>query len=64
VSALADWSDYAEEKYETTFIQRERRIDNYEMNWRLIMATQLMGEFQVGVYNRNVIGLNKGSFPK
>jgi hypothetical protein len=29
------------------FIQ-QRRIDNYELNWRLVRATQLLGELQVG----------------
>jgi hypothetical protein len=47
-SALADRSDYMLDQSETYFIRRERRIDNYELNWRLIMATQLMGESQVG----------------
>jgi hypothetical protein len=47
-SALADRSDYVEEKLETSFIRREARIDSYEMNWRLLMSTQLMGESQVG----------------
>lgn len=30
------------------FLWRERRVDNYELNWRLTLATQLMGESQVG----------------
>ena len=50
-SALADESGNPmarEEDSETTFIRRERRIDSYDLNWRLIMATQLMGESQVG----------------
>jgi hypothetical protein len=36
------------------FICRERRIDNYELQWHLVMATQLMGESQVG---GSIIGL-------
>ena len=40
--------DYLEQKSDTTFIRRERRVDNYDLNWRLIMATHLMGESQVG----------------
>jgi hypothetical protein len=30
------------------FIQKGSRIDSYELNWRLILATQLIGELQVG----------------
>jgi hypothetical protein len=39
-------TDYAMKKSDTNFIRRERRIDSYVLNWRLIMATQLMGESQ------------------
>jgi hypothetical protein len=28
--------------------ENERRVDNYELNWCLVMAMQLMGESQVG----------------
>jgi hypothetical protein len=47
-SALADWSSYVEQNAEKTFLYRDRRIDNYKMNWPLIMCTQLMGESQIG----------------
>jgi hypothetical protein len=47
-SALADRSDYMEKNSGTTFVRSERRIDSYEMNWHLLLATQLMGEAQVG----------------
>jgi hypothetical protein len=40
--------DYVEENLESTFIHRERRIDNYEMNWNLSIATKLMGKSQLG----------------
>jgi hypothetical protein len=30
------------------FIQKGSRIDSYKLNWRLILATQLIGESQVG----------------
>jgi hypothetical protein len=46
--ANADRTDYVMEKAEKDFIRRERRIDSYTLNWRLIMATQMMGESQVG----------------
>jgi hypothetical protein len=54
--AYADRTDYIMEKSGATndFVRRERRIDNYELNWRLMMATQLMGESQVG---GSIIGL-------
>jgi hypothetical protein len=48
VSALANWSSYIEQNAEKTNLYRERCINNYEMNWRLIMCTQLMGESQIG----------------
>jgi hypothetical protein len=48
VSASADLCDYMLEQTETNFLRRERRIDNYDLNWRLLMATQLMGESQIG----------------
>jgi hypothetical protein len=54
-TAFADRSDYMLEQSEKTgLIRRERRIDNYELNWRLLMATQLMGESQIG---GSIIGL-------
>jgi hypothetical protein len=43
-----------EEKLDHDFIRRERSIDNYILIWRLLMATQLMGESQVG---GSIIGL-------
>ena len=54
--AYANHTNYIMEKSGKTnnFIRRERRIDNYELNWRLVMATQLMGESQMG---RSIIGL-------
>jgi hypothetical protein len=45
---------YVEQKMESTFLRRERRIDSYKLNWRLIMAMQLMGELQVG---SSIIGM-------
>jgi hypothetical protein len=42
------------EKQNKDFICRERQIDSYEINWRLILATQLMGESQV---RGSIIGL-------
>ena len=42
------------EKSDSDFICRERRVNNYEINWHLAMATQLMGESQVG---GSIIGL-------
>jgi hypothetical protein len=36
------------------FIQKGSRIDSYELNWRIILATQLIGESQVG---GSIIGL-------
>jgi hypothetical protein len=39
---------------EDNFIRRERRIDNYDLNWQLMMAAQQMGESQVG---GSIIGL-------
>jgi hypothetical protein len=47
-SALADRSSYVEDGSDTNFIRQERRIDSYKLNWRLIVATQLMGESRVG----------------
>jgi hypothetical protein len=42
-------SNYVSDKSDTNdFIRRERRIDSYELNYRLILACQLMGESQVG----------------
>jgi hypothetical protein len=46
--AHADRTEYMQDKSERDFIRRERRIDNYDLNWRLVMCTQLMGESQVG----------------
>jgi hypothetical protein len=43
-----------EEQLEHDFIRRESQIDNYELNWYWVMATQLMGESQVG---GSIIGL-------
>jgi hypothetical protein len=43
-----------EEQSDHDFIRRERRVDNYVLNWRLVMATQLLGESQVG---GSIIGL-------
>ena len=53
-TAYADQTNYSDEHYEHDLIRRERRIDNYDLNWRLIMATQQMGESQVG---GSIIGL-------
>jgi hypothetical protein len=53
-SVLADRTDYVEQKSEASFIRRERRVDSYELNWRLLMSTQLMGESQLG---GSIIGL-------
>jgi hypothetical protein len=47
-SALADRRSDVKEVTETNFLKRERKIESYEMNWRLIMSTQLMGESQIG----------------
>jgi hypothetical protein len=47
-AVLADRRNHVEDNAESNFIRRERRVDSYEMNWRLVMATQLMGESQVG----------------
>ncbi len=47
-TAYADRTNYMEEKSDHDFIRRERRVDNYVLNWRLLMATQLLGESQVG----------------
>jgi ribosomal protein L37AE/L43A len=41
-------SEYELEKDKDDFIRRERRINFYELNYRLILATQLMGESQIG----------------
>jgi hypothetical protein len=42
-------SNYLLENRETDdFLHRERPVDSYELNWRLILATQLLGESQVG----------------
>ncbi len=46
-TAYADRTNYMEEKSEHDFIRRERSIDDYVLKWRLLMATQLMGELQV-----------------
>jgi hypothetical protein len=46
-AVLADRSNYMDDQSNITFIRRERRIDNYELNWRLIMTTQLIGESQM-----------------
>jgi hypothetical protein len=43
-----------EEQLDHNFIRHERRVDNYSLNWRLVMATQLLGESQVG---GSIIGL-------
>jgi hypothetical protein len=47
-SDLANRSIYVEEQAETTFLRCARCIKSYEMNWRLVMSTQLMGESQLG----------------
>jgi hypothetical protein len=48
------WTDFAMEQSENYFICCERQGDSYEMNYWLILATQLMGEGQVG---GSIIGL-------
>jgi hypothetical protein len=53
-SALADQSDYMLEHSKNDYIRPEHQINNYEVNWRLLMATQLIGESQVG---GSIIGL-------
>jgi hypothetical protein len=53
-TAEAIRSNYIVTQSDKDFICRERRIDNYELNWRLIMATQLLGELQIG---GGIIGL-------
>jgi hypothetical protein len=60
VSALAG---YVEENLETSFIQRERCIDNYEMS--LMYGYTANGRVaSKGVYYRYVSRFNKGGFPK
>ncbi len=46
-TAEAIRSNYTKVDESKDFI-RQRRINNYELNWRLVMATQLLGESQVG----------------
>jgi hypothetical protein len=46
--------EHREGNNNSSFLRRERRIDSYEINWRLISATQLLGESQVG---GSIIGL-------
>jgi hypothetical protein len=53
-TAYEDRTDYMEEKLDQNFIRCEQRVDNYLLNWRLVMATQLLGESQVG---GSIIGL-------
>ncbi len=49
-------SDYMVEKSEEVMIRREWRIDNYDLNWRLLMATQLLGKSQIGgVYHEFIL---------
>jgi len=42
------------EKPVDSFLRRQTRIDNYDLNWQLVLATQLVGEGQVG---GSIIGL-------
>jgi hypothetical protein len=37
-----------EKEDDANFLSRQSRVDSYELNWRLILATQLLGESQVG----------------
>jgi hypothetical protein len=53
-TAYSDQPNYMEEKSDHDFIRQERCVDNYVLNWQLLMATQLMGESQVG---GSIIGL-------
>ena len=49
--ASADSTNYIVAKTvaeDSSFLRRATRIDHYDLNWRLAMATQLMGESQVG----------------
>jgi hypothetical protein len=46
--ALPDHSVHVEENSELTFISRKQHINSYQLNWRLVMSMQLMGESQVG----------------
>jgi hypothetical protein len=48
VTAYADKRNYMVDQSDDDFIRRERGVDSYNLNWRLLMATQLMGESQVG----------------
>jgi hypothetical protein len=54
VSTYADRSDYMKDKSDHELVRSKRRIDSYDLNWRLLMATQLMGESQVG---GSIVGL-------
>jgi hypothetical protein len=48
-TANAIQSNYPLENRETDdFLHRERQADSYELNWGLILATQQLGESQVG----------------
>jgi hypothetical protein len=47
-------SDYVLQTTQTKETDSRRRIDNYELNWRLIMACELLGESQVG---GSIVGL-------
>jgi hypothetical protein len=47
-TAAALWSDYVVEYMETKEPESRQCIDYYKLNWRLIMAAELLGESQVG----------------
>jgi hypothetical protein len=47
-TAHALQSDYGRKQSDNGFICCQRQVDSYEKNYRLILATQLMGESQVG----------------
>jgi hypothetical protein len=47
-AAAALWSNYVLETTETNESSSRQRIDKCELNWRLIVACELLGESQVG----------------
>jgi hypothetical protein len=53
-TASALRSDFVVQSTETNESDSRQRVDKFELNWRLIMATQLLGESQVG---GSIIGL-------
>jgi hypothetical protein len=48
VAALRSHKNIIESSTERNFLKTEEGIDYYELNWRLIMTTELLGESQAG----------------